>query len=104
MKEIALERIKSPKVKCNSIISFAFEDKKKLFFMYMYLVHQVLVLSSHNHWRKTVKEKNLKVMQIFFFMVGKMDVHFSRVRPKNFILFLSDIIKEKSTNTRVLEK
>ena len=35
--------------------------------MYMYLVHQVLVLSSHNHWRKTVKEKNLKVMQIFFF-------------------------------------
>ena len=33
MKEIALERIKSPKVKCNSIISFAFEDKKKIFFL-----------------------------------------------------------------------
>ena len=89
MKEIALERIKSPKVKCNSIISFAFEDKKKLFFMY---VHSTLNFGSHNHWRKTVKEKNLKVMQIFFFMVGKMDVHFSRRRPKNFILFLSDII------------
>ena len=89
MKEIALERIKSPKVKCNSIISFAFEDKKKIFFMY---VHSTLSFGSHNHWRKTVKEKNLKVMQIFFFMVGKMDVHFSRGRPKNFILFLSDII------------
>ena len=87
MKEIALERIKSPKVKCNSIISFAFEDKKKLLY-----VHSTLSFGSHNHWRKTVKEKNLKVMQIFFFMVGKMDVHFSRGRPKNFILFLSDII------------
>ena len=85
MKEIALERIKSPKVKCNSIISFAFEDKKNYFLC-------ICSFGSQNHWRKTVKEKNLKVMQIFFFMVGKMDVHFSRVRPKNFILFLSDII------------
>ena len=90
MKEIALERIKSPKVKCNSIISFAFEDKKKIIF-YVYVL-STLSFGSHNHWRITVKEKNLKVMQIFFFMVGKMDVHFSRVRPKNFILFLSDII------------
>ena len=102
MKEIALERIKSPKVKCNSIISFAFEDKKKIIF-HVYVL-STLSFGSHNHWRITVKEKNLKVMQIFFFMVGKMDVHFSRGRPKNFILFLSDIILEKSTNTRVLEK
>ena len=99
MKEIGLERIKSPKVKCNSIISFAFEEKKNYF-----LCICMLSFGSHNHWRKTVKEKSLKVMQIFFFMVGKMDVHFSRGRPKNFILFLSDIIQEKSTNTGVLEK
>ena len=44
----------------------------------------MLSFGSHNHWRKTVKEKNLKVMQIFFFMVGKMDVHFSRGETKEF--------------------
>ena len=87
MKEIALERIKSPKVKCNSIISFSFDDKKKIIFFFMYV----------KFWFSQLLEKNCKRKELesyanIFFMVGKMDVHFSKGRPKNFILFLSDIL------------
>ena len=41
---------------------------------------------------KNCKRKELESYANIFFMVGKMDVHFSKGRPKNFILFLSDIL------------